>query len=136
MPPSMRWRATWREAVALGATVAALPALPPPGRDARVALVFDWENWWAVEGADHPVAFDYLAVVRRWYRALHARHVMVDLVPPERVDAGYDLVLAPQLYLLREAGATALTRYVESGGTLLVGAFSDVVDEHDRRLRR
>jgi len=122
----------WREASALGASVAALPELPPPGRDARVALVFDWENWWAVEGADHPVVFDYLAIVRRWYRALHARHVMVDLVPPERVDAGYDLAIAPQLYLLRDAGAAALVGFVEAGGTLLVGAFSDVVDEHDR----
>ncbi|MDQ7992488.1 MAG: beta-galactosidase, partial [Propionicimonas sp.] len=89
---------TWREASALGAEIGGLPALPPPGRDATVALVFDWENWWAVEGSDHPVVLDYLALVRRWYRALHARHVMVDLVPPERVDAGYALAIAPQLY--------------------------------------
>ena len=78
---------TWREAVALGGQLAALPALPAGARDARVALVFDWENWWAVEASDHPSnVLDYLEVVQRWYRALHRRHVQVDIVPPERVD--------------------------------------------------
>ncbi|MDI1460846.1 beta-galactosidase [Catellatospora sp. KI3] len=125
---------TWQDAVALGATIAALPALPPPGRDARVALVFDWENWWAVEERDHPTTLNYLELVHRWYRALHRRHLMVDIVAAERVDADYDLVIAPQLYLLRETGATALASFVESGGTLLATAFSDVVDEHDRFL--
>ncbi|WP_308796965.1 beta-galactosidase [Agromyces silvae] len=124
---------TWREVVALGADLAALPSLPAGARDARVALVFDWENWWAVEGSDHPQnQVDYLAVVQRWYRALHRRHVQVDLVTPERVGEGYDLVIAPLLYLLREEGAAALAAFVEGGGHLVTGPFTDVVDEIDR----
>lgn len=124
---------TWREAVGLGEQLAALPPLPPAGRDARVALVFDWENWWAVEGSDHPQnQLDYLAVVQRWYRALHRRHVQVDLVAPERVDDRYALVIAPLVYLLREEGAQALRSFVEGGGHLLAGPFTDVVDEDDR----
>lgn len=126
---------TWREAVALGATLAALPELPAGGetRDARVALVFDWENWWAVEASDHPQnALDYLAVIQRWYRALHRRHVQVDVVPASRVGEGYAVAIAPLLYLLREADAAALTSFVEAGGHLLAGPFTDVVDEVDR----
>ncbi|MDY0908445.1 beta-galactosidase [Microbacterium sp. CFBP9034] len=123
---------TWRSVTDLGARLAALPALPAPGRDARVALVFDWENWWAVEERDHPVEIDYLALVLDWYGALHSRGLMVDIVPPEKVDDGYDLVLAPALYLLRDEGAASLTRFVEQGGTLLTGPFSDIVDSHDQ----
>ncbi len=109
---------TWREAVALGGQLAALPALPAGARDARVALVFDWENWWAVEASDHPSnVLDYLEVVQRWYRALHRRHVQVDIVPPERVDDRYALAIAPLLYLLRDEGAAALTAFVEGGGS-------------------
>ena len=124
--------ATWRAVTELGARLAALPELPPPGRDAKVALAFDWENWWAVEERDHPTEIDYPAVCREWYGAFHARGIMVDIVPPEQVDDEYDLVVAPALYLLRDAGAGALLRFVESGGTLLAGPFSDVVDEHDQ----
>lgn len=124
---------TWREAVALGADLAALPPLPAGARDARVALVFDWENWWAVEASDHPQnGLDYLAVVQRWYRALHRRHVQVDIVPAARVGEGYDVAIAPLLYLVREADAAALVSFVEAGGHLLAGPFTDVVDEFDR----
>lgn len=124
---------TWREAVALGADLAALPPLPAGARDARVALVFDWENWWAVEASDHPQnGLDYLAVIQRWYRALHRRHVQVDIVPAARVGEGYDVAIAPLLYLVREADAAALVSFVEAGGHLLAGPFTDVVDEFDR----
>lgn len=124
---------TWREAVALGETLAGLPELPAGARDARVALVFDWENWWAVEASDHPQnAIDYPAVIQRWYSALHRRHVQVDVVPAARVGEGYEVVIAPLLYLLRETDAAALTAFVETGGHLLAGPFTDVVDECDR----
>jgi beta-galactosidase len=123
---------TWREVTALGQQLAALPALPAGAHDARVALVFDWENWWAVEASDHPAVLDYVAIVQRWYRALHRRHVQVDIVPPERVDGRYALAIAPLLYLLRDEGAAALTSFVEGGGHLLAGPFTDIVDGVDR----
>lgn len=124
---------TWREVTGLGADLAKLPELPVGGRDAKVALVFDWENWWAVEASDHPMNdVDYLAVVQRWYRALHRRHVQVDVVPAARVDDRYQLAIAPLLGLVREADAAALTSFVEAGGHLLAGPYTDVVDEADR----
>lgn len=127
---------TWREVTELGEQLAALPTLPTTAggtSDARVALVFDWENWWAVEASDHPMnQVDYLAIVQRWYRALHRRHVQVDIVPPSRVDGRYALAIAPLLYLLRGADAATLASFVEGGGHLLAGPFTDVVDEFDR----
>jgi len=126
---------TWREVTRLGATLAALPELPVGQDDARVALVLDWESWWAVDSPDHPQnGLDYLEVVQRWYRALHRRHVQVDIVPPERVDGRYALALAPALYLLRPEGAAALDAFVRGGGHLLAGPFTDVVDPQDRFL--
>lgn len=123
---------TWDAVTALGARLAALPALPPPGRDAQVALVFDWENWWAVEERDHPTGIDYLSLMLEWYGAFHARGIQVDIVGPEEADRGYELVVAPALYLLRDEGAAALTRFVDDGGTLLTGPFTDIVDAHDQ----
>ncbi|WP_194396589.1 beta-galactosidase [Microbacterium atlanticum] len=123
---------TWNAVTELGARLAALPELPAPGRDAQVALVFDWENWWAVEERDHPTEIDYLALVLEWYGGFHSRGIQVDIVGPEEVDRAYDLVVAPALYLLRDDGAAAITRFVEDGGTLLTGPFSDIVDARDQ----
>jgi beta-galactosidase len=122
---------TWREVTALGAELAALPPLPAGSRDARVGLVFDWENWWAIKNPDHPVILDYFAILQDWYAAIHRQHVQVDFVLPTSDLAGYDVVVAPELYLLRAAGAANLTAFVEAGGHLLVTSFSDVVDEND-----
>jgi len=122
---------TWREVVALGADLAALPALPAGHRDARVALVFDWENWWALKNPDHPIVLDYLAIVQDWYSAMHRQHVQVDFVLPTSDLSGYAVVVAPELYLLRAEGAANLTAFVEAGGHLLLTAFSDIVDEND-----
>jgi beta-galactosidase len=122
---------TWREVTGLGAELAALPALPSGARDARVAIVFDWENWWALENPDHPAVLDYLALVQGWYNAIHRQHVQVDFVRATSDLEGYAVVVAPQLYLLETAGAANLLAFAEAGGDLLVTAFSDVVDEND-----
>ena len=122
---------TWREVVEFGAELAELPQLPAGSRDAHVAIVFDWQNWWALGNPDHPVVLDYLALVQRWYSAIHRQHVQVDLVQPTSDLSGYRVVIAPQLYLLTTAGADNLLAFANAGGHLLVTAFSDLVDEND-----
>jgi beta-galactosidase len=121
----------WREVTAFGAELAQLPPLPAEGQDARAAVVFDWQNWWAVSGTDHPVSFDYLAIVQRWHAAFHRLDVPVDIVQPTTDLSRYDLVVAPELYLLSDDGAANLTAFAEGGGTLFVTAFSDLVDADD-----
>ena len=127
---------TWREVVDLGRTLAALPALGGDsaggdGSGASVALVLDWENWWAVENPDHPVVLDLLALVQRWHAAFHRQGITVDIVQPTADLSGYALVVLAHSYLLADAGARGLSAYVAGGGRLLVTAFSDVVDEDD-----
>jgi beta-galactosidase len=121
---------TWREVVALGDTLRGREIELPPA--AQVAIVFDWDNWWALDQPDHPASFDYLAQVQTWHAALHVRHIFADLVRAEGDLSHYDLVIAPALYLLTAEGADSLRRFVERGGTLLTTAFTDIVDEHDR----
>ncbi|HSO69727.1 MAG TPA: beta-galactosidase [Arachnia sp.] len=121
---------TWRDVVGLGAALEELP--PLGGLRARVALVYDWENRWAIEQPDHPVTLDYLAQIQRWHAALLDLGVLVDVVDAEADLGPYDTVFAPLLYLLTERAAQGLLTVVERGGTVLTGPFSDVVDEHDR----
>ncbi|NNC11579.1 beta-galactosidase [Planctomonas sp. JC2975] len=120
---------TWSEVVEYGSSLRERDVDLPPA--ARVAIVVDWENWWALDQPDHPATIDYLAEIQAWYSALHAGHVFADIVRADHDLAGYDLVIAPALYLLTEAGAASLRSFVARGGTLVTTAFTDVVDEQD-----
>ena len=123
---------TYREIEQLGADLAALGDLPAPGGEAKVAVIFDWHAWWAIDQPDHPARFDYLGEVRGWHSALHKLNVQVDLIGPDGPFAGYDLIVAPSLYLI--ADAAPLLDATTAGAALLATAFTDVVDEHDRFL--
>ncbi|MFY1701204.1 beta-galactosidase [Micromonospora sp. WMMA1923] len=122
----------FREVCRLGADLRALAEVRGSRVDAEVAILFDWEAWWGAELDAHPsVDVDYGDRLRACYDALWRAGVTADVVHPSTDLAGYRLVLVPTLYLVRDADAEALHRYVERGGTTLVTYFSGIVDEHD-----
>jgi beta-galactosidase len=97
--------------------------------EARTAIVFDWSSWWAGEEPAQPSdRLRVLAQVHAYYRPLWHAGVAVDLVHPGADLTGYDLVVAPQLYLVDDADAANLRGVVERGGVLLLGPFSGVAD--------
>ncbi|BCW62890.1 beta-galactosidase [Arthrobacter sp. StoSoilB22] len=121
---------SWREVTTLGETLGHFPQLAPES-NAKVGVLFDWENWWALSHGDQPVALDYGRLVQRWHAALHAQHISIDIVKPTANLSAYSLIVVPQLYLLSDEASRNITSYVHNGGQLLVSAFTDVVDEDD-----
>jgi beta-galactosidase len=100
---------------------------------AEVAIVMDWQNWWAIEYLPGPSdRLNYLEQIKLWYAALHRLNVAIDIVAPEHDLSQYRVVIAPLLYMLKAGVAQNLERYVTGGGTLLTTFFSGIVDEHDR----
>ncbi|MGW0803786.1 beta-galactosidase [Nonomuraea sp. NPDC002799] len=96
---------------------------------ARVAMVFGWESWWALEERGRPS--DRLNAdeqLLRYYLPLWERGVAVDVVPPSAGLGAYALVVVPNLFLIGDRDAAALTAYARAGGVLAVGPFSGVVD--------
>jgi beta-galactosidase len=122
------------EVAALGAELRGLGELLPGARTpARVALLFSWPNWWAVEYRPGLSAgLSYLDEVTRYYGALWRHKVAVDVVGPGAPLDGYDLVVAPLLYLVGEDQAAAIERFVEGGGAFLTGFSCGVVGEDGR----
>lgn len=122
----------WREVVGLGGDLAALAPVRGSRVEARVAIAWDWESFWAQDLDWRPSAdLDHRERVEAYYTALWRRGVAVDFVHPGRDLSGYDLVLVPSLYLVSAETGGNLTRYVERGGRLLVSYFSGIVDEHE-----
>ncbi|MYW62747.1 beta-galactosidase [Streptomyces sp. SID8379] len=100
---------------------------------ARVALLFDWDSWWALEISDGPSRLvRYQDVVHGYYRAARAAGADVDVVPVSADLAPYDVVLAPVLHLVKGDLAERLEAVAERGGTVLATFLSGRGDAHGR----
>src|SRR5690606_2412824 len=74
--------------------------------NAKVAIVFDWENRWATELSSGPsVSLDYVNEVHKYYDALYKLNVQVDMIGVEEDLSQYDVVIAPVLYMVKEGYA-------------------------------
>lgn len=100
---------------------------------ARVAIIFDWENRWALDSAQGPLQGDkgYWAACLDHYRAFWKRGIPVDVIDMDQDLAHYDLVIAPMLYMVRSGVAERLSAWVDTGGTFVATYWSGVVDEND-----
>ncbi|TMR23727.1 beta-galactosidase [Nonomuraea turkmeniaca] len=120
----------FREVQAVGEAVARLGELAGSTVTAQVAVLHDSDAWWALESDGLPSAdLDYHATLRRAHRALWDAGVTVDFAHPAHDLSRYRLVVAPALFLLSDAGAANLRRYVADGGTLLVQYFNGFADD-------
>ncbi|MDQ0257343.1 beta-galactosidase [Evansella vedderi] len=100
--------------------------------DAKVAIVFDWENRWATELSSGPSkALDYVKEVHNYYAALYEQNIPVDMVGVDEDLSEYDIVIAPVLYMVKPGYAKKLEKFVENGGTFVTTFFSGIVNEHD-----
>jgi beta-galactosidase len=122
----------WREVVSLGHDLQSLSALRGTAVCADVAVVWDWQSWWALELEWRPsVDLGYRERIEAYYAQLWRDHFTVDFVPPERDLGQYRLVVVPSLYLTTTAAAARLADYVRAGGTVVVSYFSGIVDADD-----
>lgn len=123
----------FREVTQLGEELERLGDVFLDGRTpAETAVLFDWDNWWAVEYSAGPsVRMKYLDAVSDYYTALHSQNIPVDIIGVEEDLDRYKVVFAPLLYMTKEGYDEKLRRFAANGGTLVTTYFSGIVDEHD-----
>ncbi len=123
----------FQEVAQLGRELEALGTRTLGGRvPARAAVLFDWENWWAIEYSSGPsVDLKYLPQCQAYFRALHGLNVPTDVVSPDADLSGYDLVVAPVLYMVKPGIAEKLEEFTRRGGTFVTTFFSGITDEND-----
>lgn len=122
----------WSEVRALGADLGRLGELTGTRVQAEAAILWDWESFWAQDLEWRPSEdLSHRERINACYDRLWRDKVTVDFAHPEADLSSYKLVVAPASYLLTQAAADNLRRYVEGGGTLVVSYFSAIVDEND-----
>ena len=124
----------FREVAALGAQLAALGDATLGARTpARVALLLDWDSWWAVEMSDGPNRnVRYLDVLGQLPPgAVGAQRAASTSSRSRRTSTGTTSSSRPLLHMVKGDLASRLEAVVERGGSLLTTFLSGRVDEDD-----
>lgn len=123
----------FRECAALGHELTVLGDQIINSRiQAKAAIVFDWDNWWAVELSSGPSRdLNYFDEVSKYYQAFYEQNIQVDMIGVDDPIDQYSLVVAPVLYMTKDGFAQKIEDYTAEGGTFVTTFFSGIVDEHD-----
>lgn len=121
------------DVASLGKTLSELTEILGTTVPAEAAILFDWDNRWAINDAQGPrnKGIHYEETVMQQYRALWEMGVPTDIIGSFDDFSGYKLLVVPMAYLLREETGAKMEQFVKNGGTLFVTYWSGIVDEND-----
>lgn len=123
----------FRDVSRLGAVLKKLSSVVGGYSNAKVAVIYDWENSWAVK---HFCGFnnlrrDYVEECVKWYKPFYDKGIAVDIIPMDGDFTKYDLVIAPLLYMLKDGTVERIESYVNGGGNFVATYLSGLVDSDD-----
>lgn len=99
---------------------------------ARVGILFDWDNYWALEYTSGPNKdLEYVDQIWRYYQYFYDRNIAVDILSVDAAFEKYDMIVAPVLYMIKEGMAEAIEEFISAGGTFVTGFMSGIVDQSD-----
>ena len=123
----------FREITALGAELDKLQGVTLGARaKSDVAIVFDWDNWWAIEYSAGPsVLLKYRDEIQNYYTALYEQNMATDIIGVEDDFSDYRVIIAPVLYMVKPGVDEKIKAFVQAGGIFVTTFFSGYVDDHD-----
>ncbi|HEY5561361.1 MAG TPA: beta-galactosidase [Clostridiaceae bacterium] len=99
---------------------------------AKVGIIFDWDNWWAIEMSSGPtILLKYLDQIEKYYKPFFDMNIPVDLISPVSDLSKYDIIIAPVLYMVKPGVSKNIESFVKHGGTFITTFFSGIVNEND-----
>lgn len=123
----------YKEITEVGSQLTQLSEIVGSTTKARVAILHDCENRWAMEDSEGPRNRDmhYRDTLKKIYNGLRKLGLNVDILDMEEELKSYDLVFAPMLYMFRSGIETKIRNYVAEGGTFIMTYWSGIVNEND-----
>jgi len=123
----------FRDVVEVGKTLEKLDAVIGTTIRPEVAVIYDWENRWAIDDA-HGIRRekrDYQSTCENHYRQFWMQAVPVDVIDTGCDFSAYKIVIAPMLYMIKQGTAKRLDNFVHRGGTLVATYWAGIADEND-----
>ncbi len=100
---------------------------------ADVALIYDWDNRWAVNDSAGPrnCGIKFEETVQQHYQALWQQNIAVDIVSRHSELSTYRVLIAPMLYMVDDAFAARVNQFVAAGGVFIATYWSGIVNPDD-----
>lgn len=126
------------EACEVGATLKELQDVVGWTSEPEVAIVYDWENAWALKESCGPVVGekDYHRTCVEHYRGFWEQSIPCDVIDSDQPFDRYRVVVAPMLYMLKPGVAEKIEAFVAGGGVFVTTYLSGMVDENDLVIDR
>ena len=123
----------FRDVAKVGEILLELDAVIGTTVQPEVAIIYDWENRWAIDASAGPrwEKRDYEQTCVNHYRAFWGRSVPVDVINMDSALGDYKLVIAPMLYMVRAGVAQRVEEFVEAGGVFVSTYWSGIANEND-----
>ncbi len=123
----------FRNVTRLGETLEKLNSAVGSETESRVAVIYDWENGWAVNvfRGYNNIRRDYVKECIKWYAPFYKRGISVDVISMQDDYSKYDIVIAPFLYMLKNGTEKRIEEYVENGGNFVATYLLGIVDTDD-----
>lgn len=127
----------FKELSELGSLLKQLSKVADSDVKAEAAVVYNWENRWAIETSKDAVNTNkkaYLETVKKHHYALVQQGIQCDIISgeePLNQLCSYRLIVAPMLYMATPTTSSNLEKYVGSGGILISTYRTGYVDQSD-----
>ncbi|MDR0455096.1 MAG: beta-galactosidase [Treponema sp.] len=124
----------FREVAETGSLLKKLSALAGTATEVQAAVVYDFQNGWALDNAQLPRSIEknYQKECIAQYGAFWKAGISCDVISPEYSDfERYRLIVFPMLYMLSEKTAEKIRSFVRQGGVAVATYLTGMVNESD-----
>lgn len=123
----------YQDVASVGETLRKVSEIAGTEVESQVAILMDVESMWALEEAqgfqlENKKYFETLLQV---HQSFWKQGINVDIIFPDSDFSKYKLIAAPMLYMTSKNTIEKISDYVTSGGTLVSGYMTGLVNEND-----
>ena len=103
--------------------------------DAKVGVVYDYKTQWVLDEGISPVGpYDtngYFKLTKNIFTSVWDKNIPVDMISYDMDFSKYKVILLPLPYIISEATAEKLKKFVSDGGTLISTCLAATANEND-----
>lgn len=101
-------------------------------RQPKVAIVFDYDNMWALEDARNysDQTKEYWRTIQNHYSAFWHNNIPVDIISTKDDLSPYTLIIDPMHFMIDKEYMRKIAKYVNSGGNIVGTYLTGIVDKN------